>query len=183
MDGATTFAAVAATVVFIVRRRKAAARSSAAAGSKPATKATADDAILRADDAALAILSARGRHAAKPALSYLNEFLAALDDQWDAVANPRGTVVLAVAENRLGGFRAHVAPRLSRADAAGAHAEDAVECYDDMVGIARFKTALARHLPVVVAIPRSPMYYNTHGVAQPFDWILMPTRIALLCFP
>ena len=178
MDGATTFAAVAATVVFIVRRRKAAARSSAAAGSKPATKgATADD----ADE--LAILSARGRHAAKPALSYLNEFLAALDDQWDAVANPRGTVVLAVAENRLGGFRAHVAPRLSRADAAGAHGEDAVECYDDMVGIARFKTALARHLPVVVAIPRSPMYYNTHGVAQPFDWILMPTRIALLCFP
>ena len=47
------------------------------------------------DDPALAVLSARGRRSATPMLSYLDQFLGALSDQFDPCDNPAGTVILA----------------------------------------------------------------------------------------
>ena len=93
-------------------------------------------------------ISARGFVLTKPALSYLEVFLKALGDQYEAATNPDGYVILAVAENKLT-YSDVILPKLLELHRSVTE-EDLTNqfppFYGNMAGNARFREELAKYL-------------------------------------
>ena len=89
-------------------------------------------------------LALRSQVATKPALSYIDVFVKALGDLW-APANPKGYIVLLVAENKL--TTEVLSKRMKKVTSVG----NEVFCYDSFRGTLAFRSAVASYATTTFA--------------------------------
>ena len=89
-------------------------------------------------------LALRSQVATKPALSYIDVFVKALGDLW-APANPKGYIVLLIAENKL--TTEVLSKRMKKVTSVG----NEVFCYDSFRGTLAFRSAVASYATTTFA--------------------------------